>query len=95
LLSVIHDQKSSGVFPSPRSFFGLNPVRFAEKGSTMPETDLYKPSRQQYQQDNEPIEPDWRDALSRAVKRNSLDREREKFQDGERRQNPQRNPQQH
>ena len=60
----------------------------------MQETDLHKPSGKQFQQDSEPIEPDWREALSRAVKRNSLDRERDKYQDWERRQNPQRHQQQ-
>jgi hypothetical protein len=60
----------------------------------MQTTDLYRPSRQQYQQDSQPIEPDWREALSRALRRRGLDRERDKYQDWGRRQNPQRNQQQ-
>jgi hypothetical protein len=54
----------------------------------MQETDLHKPSRQQDQQDRELIEPDWRETLSQAVKRNSFDRERETDRDWERRRPP-------
>ena len=35
----------------------------------MPETNLHEPSRQQYEEDSKPVEPDWRDALNDAVRR--------------------------
>ena len=57
----------------------------------MQNTDLHKPP---HQQDSEPIDPDGRETLSGAEQRNSLDQERERFQDWEQRQNPQRNEQQ-
>jgi hypothetical protein len=58
----------------------------------MQETDLHKLSRPQYQQDSEPTAPDWRESLSRAVRRNCVDREREIFHDWERQHHPQHNP---
>jgi hypothetical protein len=60
----------------------------------MQETDLHKPSHPQYQQDGAPIEPepDWRESLSRAVRRNCVDREREIFHDWERQHHPPHNP---
>ena len=64
-----------------------------EKGNTMPETNLHEPSRQQYEEDSKPVEPDWRDALSRAVQRSGLDRERDQNEDWEQRHTPLHNEQ--
>jgi hypothetical protein len=58
----------------------------------MQETDLHQPSPPQYQQDSEPIKRDWRESLSRAVRRNCVDREREIFHDWERQHHPPHNP---
>jgi hypothetical protein len=59
----------------------------------MPETNLHEPSRKQYEEDSKPVEPDWRDALSRAVQRSGLDRERDQNEDWERRHTPPHNEQ--
>jgi hypothetical protein len=69
------------------------PLGLIEKGNTMPETNLQEPSRKQYEEDNQLMEPDWRDAPSRAVQRSGLDRVRDQNEDWERRHTPPNNAQ--
>jgi hypothetical protein len=69
------------------------PLGLIEKGNTMLETNPQEPSRKQYEEDSKSVEPDWREALSRASQRSELDREHKEFEDWERRHTPPHNEQ--